>query len=239
MIAQPEPRPWRSLYLDFARHIGRGVLAGMLCGFVIGGVGGRLAMFILRLTSDPSVRGLESDDGFTIGAFTADTLFLLIAATLVGGFGGLVYLVVREWLSQPWRATVAAGLAGAVGGAFAIRPDGVDFTELEPVPLAVAMFIALPALYGAAVSLLADHAVEAAWGRGAGAVIFLPALVLLTALPIAAAAAVVLLALAFDRRGAVSAVWRSRSVTWAGRLALVVALAFATRALVQDVTAVL
>jgi hypothetical protein len=40
-------------------------------------VGGRLAMLLLRLTSDPVLRGVSTDDGFTIGRFSAQTIFLL------------------------------------------------------------------------------------------------------------------------------------------------------------------
>ena len=38
-----------------------------MAGLLVGGVGGRVAMLLLRLTSDPRLRGLETDDGFTIG----------------------------------------------------------------------------------------------------------------------------------------------------------------------------
>jgi hypothetical protein len=42
-----------------------GVSSGSVAGLLIGGVGGRLAMFVLRLTSDPALRGAKTDDGFT------------------------------------------------------------------------------------------------------------------------------------------------------------------------------
>ena len=54
-----------------------GVSSGFITGLLIGGVGGRLAMFLLRLTSDPALRGRQTDDGFTIGVFSTETLFLL------------------------------------------------------------------------------------------------------------------------------------------------------------------
>ena len=34
-------------------------------------------MLLLRLTSDPALRGTQTDDGFTIGVFSTQTLFLL------------------------------------------------------------------------------------------------------------------------------------------------------------------
>jgi hypothetical protein len=57
--------------------LGAGVSAGFLAGVLIGGVGGRLAMLALRLTSDPSLHGVSTDDGFTIGRLSLQTLFLL------------------------------------------------------------------------------------------------------------------------------------------------------------------
>ncbi len=66
-----------------------GVLSGFVCGVVIGGVGGRLAMLLLRLTSDPTLRGVQTDDGFTIGRFSAETLFLLGVTAGLGILGGL------------------------------------------------------------------------------------------------------------------------------------------------------
>jgi hypothetical protein len=47
--------------------LGACVSAGFLAGVLIGGVGGRLAMLALRLTSGPSLHGVSTDDGFTIG----------------------------------------------------------------------------------------------------------------------------------------------------------------------------
>lgn len=58
-------------------------------------------MFLLRLTSDDSLRGIETDDGFIIGRFSGDTVFLLGAGAFVGAFGGLIYLGLREWLPCP------------------------------------------------------------------------------------------------------------------------------------------
>src|SRR5580765_8982665 len=78
--------------------LGAGVSAGFLAGVVIGGVGGRLAMLMLRLTSDPSLHGVSTDDGFTIGRVSLETLFLLGVTAGLGMAGGLFYLVVRRWI---------------------------------------------------------------------------------------------------------------------------------------------
>ena len=134
-----------------------GAAAGGLGGAIIGGIGGRLAMFILRLTSDDSVRGIESDDGFTIGRFDlTSTLSLMAVATILGAVVGLIVVAGRPFF--PKRGMPFAwALAGAItGGAILISPDGVDFTLLEPHWLAVALFIAIPAIGAGLIAWLTE-----------------------------------------------------------------------------------
>jgi len=133
------------------------VTAGLVTGFLVGGVGGRLAMLVLRLTSDASVRGRLSDDGFTIGVLSSETVFLLVAATAVGAFGGVLYLGVRRLLPVRHRAWTAAAFGAVTGGALLVHTDGIDFTALSPVPLAIAFFVAIPAGYGGGTSVLAER----------------------------------------------------------------------------------
>ena len=89
----------RTTLVGNLKELGRRALAGassgLVWGFVIGGAGGRLAMFVLRVTTGDSVKGVESDDGFIIGSFTSDTLFLLAAATFAGAAIGIFYVLVR------------------------------------------------------------------------------------------------------------------------------------------------
>jgi hypothetical protein len=137
-------------------------------------------MFILRLTSDPALRGLNTDDDFTIGIFSGATVFLVIITTVLGIIGALVYLVVRGWLPERGRPWLFGALTGIVGGATVIRPGGIDFTFLEPLGLAVAMFVVLPTAYGVATSLLAERflADDSVFGRSrawiSGLVLLLP-----------------------------------------------------------------
>ena len=50
-----------------------GVAAGAIAGLLVGGIGGRLAMLLLRLTSPDSVIGMRSDDNFEIGVLTTES----------------------------------------------------------------------------------------------------------------------------------------------------------------------
>ena len=129
--------------------ISLGAVAGGWGGFLMGGIGGRLAMFLLRLTSDGYIRGLESDDGFTMGRFDlTSTLNLLLLTTLLGTIVGLLVAAGRPFF--PSRGMpVAWGVAGALtGGAILVQSDKtkVDFILLEPTWLAIALFVVIPAL---------------------------------------------------------------------------------------------
>lgn len=237
------PRSWRAVYADAATALGRGLLAGLLCGALVGGVGGRLAMFLLRLTSSDAVRGLQTDDGFRIGAVTPATLFLIVFCALVGAVGGLVYLGVREWLPLRVRPLLSGLIAATVGGALVIHPGGVDFTVLDPLWLAVALFVLLPGAYGVALSVLTEGLVRSTtpqrrWWLWAA---LLPlGFVLLVGGPVGLGMLLLLvLGIGVNRSGHVTRLWRSPPVTWLGRAVVAAALGISGVLLVRDILAVL
>lgn len=180
------------------RTMAAATAVGLALGLLLGGIGSRLAMRALFLTSDPSVRGLVSDDGFRIGQFNAAaTLSLLVVGTVIGVIGAIVYLAVRPFLVGPgWlRWTTCALGAGAVVGSMIVHDDGVDFTVLAPRWFAIALFAAIPALFG----FLAPPAIELAthpdgWFQSASRKVALapllallfPPLLLLVGIPAAA-----------------------------------------------------
>lgn len=129
-------------------------IAGVATGLLIIGIGSRIAMFVLRMTSDESARGLTSDDGFVIGQFSlADTYGLVQIGALVGTIGATTYLLLRRWLIGPdWFRAVTVGVAaGAVGGSMLLHAEGTDFRVLGPRWLAISLFIAIPGLFGGAI----------------------------------------------------------------------------------------
>lgn len=67
--------------------------AGLIAGALVGGLGGRIAMFILRLTSDPSLRGLTTDDDFTIG-------IVLMFIALPGVYGVVTSVLAERFLER-------------------------------------------------------------------------------------------------------------------------------------------
>ncbi|MGD9792381.1 MAG: hypothetical protein AB7V43_02770 [Acidimicrobiia bacterium] len=144
------------------------IVAGVPSGVIVIGLGSRVAMGVLRVTSPGTVRGTVSDDGFIIGRVTlAGTYNLLMLGAAVGIIGAGVYVLVEPWLLGPgwFRRLVVAGAAGSVGGSMLVHADGVDFTILEPLWLAIALFVALPAAFAVVVAMNVD----ALRRRGAGA----------------------------------------------------------------------
>ena len=138
---------------------GIGAMAGTLAGFFWGGVGGRVAMRILFLTSDERVQGITSDDGFEIGVISGATVFLLIFTSILGAIAGLLYGLIRMLLRGPrWGVAIAVGITAAAGeGAVLVNTDGIDFRILEPLWLAVGLFLLIAAAWGVTVVVLTDR----------------------------------------------------------------------------------
>lgn len=239
-----EDRDWKQDLAAAARHVSSGVLGGLVTGAVIGGIGGRLAMVVLRLTSDPALHGVETDDGFTIGSFTGSTIFLILLTAVAGVLGGLFYLIVRRWLPERWRPLLMAIFGGAVGGAIVVHPGGVDFTALDPLVLAIAMFIALPAIYGAALSVLVERLLRPGSWLQRPRVWFAAVLPLIPLAALGPAALVLVVLMvglwAFARVApAARELWVSQPVTWLGRAGLLAATLWALVALTRDITQIL
>lgn len=133
------------------------VAAGVVAGALVGGVGGRLAMLVLRLTSPDALDGMTTDDGFEIGVVTFDTVGLIMGLAALGAVNGGLYAILRRGIPNRLRLAVWTVFGATAGGAQIIHDDGVDFTVLEPLLLAIVMFIVLPGLASAAVVLLAER----------------------------------------------------------------------------------
>lgn len=152
--------PPSSVGADIAHSVRLVLTAGAACGAVVVGLGSRLAMLLLRVTTGRSVHGVESDDGFRIGQVTlSGTYSLLTLGALVGVIGAGAYLLVRTWLiGPPWLQRTTTGAASAaVVGAMLVHDDGIDFHLLTPTWLAIGLFVALPALFGVAIAATVDR----------------------------------------------------------------------------------
>lgn len=67
------------------------------------------------------------------------------------------YLIVRGWIPDRWRVVVMTVYVGLVCDAGLISPDGIDFRLLSPLALAVTMFVAIAAAYGAMMPWLTER----------------------------------------------------------------------------------
>ena len=128
-------------------------IAGGASGFLIGGVGGRLAMRVLALTSPDIAQGRLTDDAARVGEFTFVGSFgLALALGVIGAILGMGYLLVRRVLpaspvTRVWRTAL---LTGAVGGALSsttIRPSTTR--SCSPPGWPSSLFVVRPAAYGA------------------------------------------------------------------------------------------
>lgn len=132
--------------------------AGAVIGLLVG-AWGRVFMFVLA-DLNPDNHGTDTDDGFPMGTFTLDgTLNLLVVAVVFGMFGGLLFLAVRGLRVGPtWfrRVTIVLG-PSLVVGSMLVHTDGVDFTVLEPLWLAVAMTLMMPVLFSIGIVWLGDR----------------------------------------------------------------------------------
>ncbi len=157
--ALPSESPPRNFGQEFWTRFRVMVFAGLVVGVPVIGLGSRLVMFVLRLTSPESVVGATSDDGFTIGDFTlGGTYNLMMMGMGLGVLGAAAYLVVKPLLFGPsWFRRVATGIgAGLVVAPIVINADGADFVILEPTWLAIGLFVALPIVFGIAIGPVVD-----------------------------------------------------------------------------------
>ena len=136
-----------------------GVVSGATAGLLWGGIGGRIAMRVVFLTSSDSVRGITSDDGFEVGVFSGQTVVLLVFAMILGALAGVPIGLIRPFLSTSSLAT-AAGLGVATGlaaGGSIVHTGGVDFRFLDPLWLTVGFFVVLPGAWAATVVIAIDR----------------------------------------------------------------------------------
>ncbi len=213
-----------------------GVSAGFLTGLLVGGVGGRLAMLVLRLTSDPVLRGRQTDDGFTIGVFSTQTLFLLGVTAGLGILGGLFYLIVRGWIPARWRVLVMTVYVGLIGGAGLISPDGIDFAELSPLPLAVAMFVGIAVAYGAVMPWLTERMLRDGSVMRRGWTWIAGLMPLVAANIVGIVVLLIAMLVLLVRRSTPRSIeaWRSPVATWIGRTLLAVTAFISGANLVRD-----
>ena len=151
--------PLRDDLVAGARTLGTISVVGVVCGWFVVGVLSRLAMLLLAVLN-PVATGVTSDDGFVMGQFTLSGSFNLffLAGTFLGVLGAGSYAAVRGLRVGPaWFRLLSVSVgAGVVVGSQVVHSDGVDFRLLEPLWLAVALFVLLPTVFVALLSAISE-----------------------------------------------------------------------------------
>jgi hypothetical protein len=146
-------------FASLVRHFGIASLAGMISGFVVAGILGRIAMRVAGFTARPDLIGVATSNGNRVGEITvAGTVALAVFVGLFAGIaGGVFYAAAEPWLrSTRWKGVIfGGGLLLALGFTF-IDPGNFDFERFGSAPLNVAMFAALFVAFGAATAYLYD-----------------------------------------------------------------------------------
>ncbi len=131
--------------------------------------------------------------------------------------------------------SIGAGPAVVVGDQL-VHVDGVDFTVLEPVWLAIAMFVLIPGVYAALLTVLAERwsAPDRFFLRGPLPLALAPLLAFGPLAPLLGVLAVAWLLVELVRRRFRGVVPGAAAVAWSGRAALTVVFGLALFQLVRE-----
>lgn len=208
-----------------------GVLAGGMAGLAIGGVLGRLVMFLLRLTSPASALGKITDAKSVIGQWSLRTFGLLETGIALGVLVGMLYVALRLWLPSRGRPVMTAIFGAFAGGALFIRPGGVDFYVVRPLWLTVPVFMLLPAIFGYLLSYATERMLDQGFWRAAPAWLLWVPIVVVTPMagqisgPVVGAIVLVLGVAAMLLRNRFRTgveLWRAPATRWIGSRLLLV-----------------
>jgi hypothetical protein len=162
----PTARAWWSYEASFgtwfglALHLTGGAFAGMVAGFLVGGIGGRLFMRIAAAASGSQGAGRVTEADFIVGEVSAiGTFFLIFFIGVVSGIVGAgMYLVMQPWLgwAHKWRGAAFGVVLFALTSATSdlMNPDNPDFSVLGNGPLLVALIVGLFIAFGVVTDLV-------------------------------------------------------------------------------------
>jgi hypothetical protein len=89
----------------------------------------------------------------------SDTLNLLLVGPLFGVVGAGIYALLRDLRIGPrwFQVLTIGGGPAVVVGALIVHTDGVDFRLLDSTWLAIGLFVAIPGIYAALLTLLVER----------------------------------------------------------------------------------
>jgi len=152
-----ETRTGATPAFEILRDIARGGLAGILVGYVVAGLGGRLVMRLATILHEDAV-GLTTEAGEIVGRMTLNgTLALMFFNGLgMGLMAGVIWVIVSPWIPGRGlrRAFLTAAAAIALGTPPLIQRSNPDFDFLHHDPVVVAMLVGLVGLVGFSIALV-------------------------------------------------------------------------------------
>jgi hypothetical protein len=157
-------------FARLGRHVGIASLAGLVSGFLVAGVLGRLAMRVAGFTSRPDLIGVETANGNRVGEITfAGTLALAVFIGIgFGAIGGVLYAAAEPWLRQRrWNGLIFGGALLLALGFTVIEAGNFDFVRFGSAPLNVLMFALLFVAFGASIAYLYEAIRRIVARRGA------------------------------------------------------------------------
>lgn len=144
--------------VDRLDRAGTATLAGAVAGLFALGLGSRVAMRVVALTSGRIGSGVRPDSGAVPGEVTfSGTSFLLLAGATIGLVLGLLVMAgLGRWVddTRPRSRWLLAPVAAAMPTFVLLDPNNIDFGLFGPTWLAISLFLALPVAYGIAVVVL-------------------------------------------------------------------------------------
>ncbi|MBA3287469.1 MAG: hypothetical protein H0U21_05510 [Acidimicrobiia bacterium] len=154
---------------DAVRSVSTVLAAGLVAGFLVAGLGGRLLMRILGATSGDRAQGRLTEADEVVGEITfgGSLGFVVFVGLLLPAGASLIYLVVRRFLPDPaWIGGLIFGLLllATFGVDDPLSSDNVDFRILTPLPLAVTLVVVTALLFGATFAALAAR-LDSTMGR--------------------------------------------------------------------------
>ena len=148
---------------EVMRDIARGGIAGIIVGFFVAGLGGRLDMRLATIRHEDTV-GIFTENGEVIGHITLNgTLALMTFGGLgMGLLAGTIWVIVSPWIPGRGlaRALVTAIVAVALGTPPLVQRTNPDFAVLGHDPIVVALLVGLVGIVGFSIAVV-DRALDA------------------------------------------------------------------------------
>lgn len=161
LLSEEDPRAstgdFGSVLLRWAHAIGVAMLAGLVAGALVIGLGGRLAMRISGILGGQTAAGLMTDNKNVVGEITAaGTLSLVVGGAVYGVLFGILYVAVRPLLTPlgRWQPFAFGVLFFLVFGFTFIDPRNSDFQRFGPPVVNVALFASIFVVFGMALASL-------------------------------------------------------------------------------------